>query len=204
MKTLFIKAKSKSKVNPSKILDISKKIPKNISIVYSIQFEDIAKDIKKILSKKHKITSFIQVLGCSKPEFPKNTQAILLIGSGRFHGISLAYESKLPIYILDRNNLSRVTKQDIEKLQNRQKASYLRFLNSNKVGILVSTKPGQSKIKRALELKKALNKKTYLFLTNNINTMEFENFSINSYINTACPRIDFDNSAIINIDKIKP
>ena len=204
MKTLFIEARSKSKVNPNKILEISKEIPKSIAIAYSIQFKNIAQDIKKILSKDHKITSFTQVLGCSNPKFPKDTQAILLIGSGRFHGISLAYESKLPIYILDRNNLSRVTKQDIEKLQNRQKASYLRFLNSNKVGILVSTKPGQNRLKRALELKKALNKKTYLFLTNNINTMEFENFSINSYINTACPRIDLDNSAIINLDKIRP
>ena len=204
MKTLFIKAKSRSKVNPKKILEISKKLPKNLAIAYSIQFEDIAKDIKNILSKDHKITSFIQVLGCSNPIFPKTTQAVLLIGSGRFHGVSLAYRTKLPIYILERNNLSKVTREEIEKLQKRQKAAYLKFLNSNKVGILVSTKPGQNRLKRALKLKKRIGKKTYFFLANTINTMEFENFKISSYINTACPQLELDTSSIINMNRIKP
>jgi len=203
MKTLFIEAKSKSKVNSNKILEISKRLPKNIAIVFSIQFKQIAKDIKKILSKNHKITSFIQVLGCSKPKFPKTTNAILLIGSGRFHGISLANDIKLPIYILEKNNLSKVTKQEVEKLQKRQKASYLKFLNADNIGILISTKPGQSKLKQALNLKKQLKKKSYLFICNNINTQEFENFPIDSYINTACPRLDMD-TTIINIRDIKP
>jgi diphthamide biosynthesis enzyme Dph1/Dph2-like protein len=204
MKTLFIEAKSRSKVNSRKILEISKVLPKNIAITYSIQFKNIAQNIKKILLKNHKITCFIQVLGCSRPKFPKNTNAILLIGSGRFHGISLAYGTNLPIYILNRNNLSKITKEEVEKLQKKQKAAYLRFLNSNEVGILVSTKPGQNRLKKALEFKKQLKKKSYLFLSNNINTNEFENFPINSYINTACPQLELDTSFIININKIKP
>ena len=203
MKILFIEAKSKSKVNPNKILEISKKLPKNLAIVYSIQFKDIAQDIKKILLKNHKITLITQVLGCSKPIFPKTTQAVLLIGSGRFHGISLAYTTNLPIYILDRNNLSKITREEVEKLQKKQKSAYLKFLNANKIGILISTKPGQNRIKKALDLRKQLNKKSYLFLANNINTAEFENFNIDSWVNTACPRLDMDNPSIINIGSIK-
>ena len=204
MKLLHIEAKSRSKVNPNKILEISKKLPKNIAIAYSIQFKDIARDIKKILLKNHKINTFIQILGCSKPRFPKNTEAILLIGSGRFHGISLAYETKLPIYILDRDNLSKITKEDVEKIKKIQKAAYLKFLYSENIGVLISTKPGQNRLKKALDLKKQIkDKKVYLFLTNNINVPEFENFNINSWINTACPRLDMDNSSIININRIK-
>ena len=202
MKTIFIPAKSKSRVNSKKILEISKKLPNNIAITYSIQFQEIAKDIKKILSKKHKITSFIQVLGCSKPKFSK-TDAVLLIGSGRFHAISLACETKLPIYILEKHNLSKITNQDIEKLQKTKKAAYLKFLNANKLGILISTKPGQNRLKHALNIKDQIKKKSYLFLSNNINTLEFENFTIDSYINTGCPRLDMD-STIINIQDIKP
>jgi 2-(3-amino-3-carboxypropyl)histidine synthase len=202
MKTLFIPAKIKSKVNESKIKSLSRKLPKNIAMAYSIQYQEIASEIKKILSKTNKVTEIIQILGCSKPNFPKNTQAILLIGSGRFHALSLASKTKLPIYILERDNLSEISETDIESFKKRKKASYLKFLNAEQVGILVSTKPGQENLKKAINLKKKLkDKKSYLFISNNINSEEFENFGLESWINTACPRLDMD-SHIINAGEL--
>lgn len=201
MKKLFISAKSKAKINSKKILDIAKKLPKNIAITYSIQFIDIAKEIKSLLKDK-KITAFQQVLGCSKPTF-KNTDAILLIGSGKFHAISLAYETKLPVFILYRDSLEQVSPKDIEIIEKKNKAAYLKFLHSDKIGIIVSTKPGQSRLDKARKLSRKKDKKYYLFLTNNINRNEFENFNIDSWVNTACSRLDMDSAAIINIDKLK-
>jgi diphthamide biosynthesis enzyme Dph1/Dph2-like protein len=87
MKTLFIPAKLKLEINKSKILPIFNKLPKNISIAYSVQYENYAKEIKNFLKENHKITAFTQVLGCSKPSFLKNTKAILLISDGKFHAI---------------------------------------------------------------------------------------------------------------------
>ncbi len=204
MKTLFIPTKIKSKINKSKILEISKKLPKNIVIAYSIQYKDIIEEIKKILSKNHKIIQVIQVLGCSNPKFPKDTQVIILISSGKFHAISLAKESKLPVFILENNKLEKIPKQEIESLEKKQKVSYMKFLNAEKVGILISTKPGQENIKKSIVLKNKLkDKKSYLFISNEINSKEFENFpDIQSWVNTACPRLDFD-SSIINLNKIK-
>jgi diphthamide biosynthesis enzyme Dph1/Dph2-like protein len=219
MKTLFIPVKIKSKVNKSKIISLSKKLPKEISIAYSIQYKDVAFEIKNILSfgsqrrangkftslsKTHKITKLIQVLGCSKPIFPKNTKAVLLISSGKFHAISLAIESKLPIYMLEHDKLIKISEKDIESFKKKQKVSYVKFLNADKIGILVSTKPGQQNLEKALDFKKRLKeKKSYLFISNNIDTREFENFGLNSWVNTACPRLDMENNSIINIDKIK-
>lgn len=202
MKTLFIEAKSRAKANPKKIIEISRKLPKHLAIAYSIQFKQIAQDIQKILSTNHKITKTIQVLGCSKPNFPDNTQAVLLISSGRFHGISLAYETNLPIYILERDNLTEILQKDLEEFKIKQKASFLKFLNANKIGVIISTKPGQNRLKKAIELKKTLNKKSYLFLANNINTPEFENFGIDSWVNTACSRMDMNNPSMINASRI--
>jgi len=199
MKTLFIPAKSKAKINTKKVLELVKKLPKNIAITYSIQFKEIASKIKDILKDK-KITSFTQVLGCSKPQF-KDTDAILLIGSGKFHAISLAYETKLPVFILSRDSLEQISKQDIELIEKKHKAAYLKYLHSNKIGVIVSTKPGQNRLKQALKLSKNKDKKHYVFLTNNINRNEFENFDIDSWVNTACPRLDMD-SSVINIDKL--
>lgn len=201
MKTLFIPAKIKSEINTKKIQSL--KLPKNISIAYSIQYKDIAFEIKEILSKTHKVTKLIQVLGCSNPTFPKDTKAVLLISSGKFHAVSLAIESKLPIYTLEYNQLRKISEKDIESFKKKQKVSYVKFLHANKIGILVSTKPGQQNLKKALDFKKRLKeKKSYLFISNNIDTREFENFGLNSWVNTACPRLDMNDSSVINIDKV--
>ncbi len=204
MKALFIPAKLKSEIDKYEISKISKKLPKKIAVAYSIQYEDIALKIKNFLSKSHGITSFVQVLGCSKPNFSKGTQAVLLITDGKFHGISLALQTKLPIYILYKNRLTKISEQDIEILEKKQKASYLKFLNADKIGILISTKPGQQNLKKALETKnKIKNKKSYLFISNNIDVNEFENFGLDSWVNTACPRLDMESSRIINIKRIE-
>ena len=200
MKTIFIPVKIKKLIEKNKILEISKKLPKNIAIAYSIQYLDYASEIRQILLKNHEITSFIQVLGCLKPNIPKNTQAVLLIGSGEFHASSLAFETKLKVFILENNKLKEISKKEIEILEKKQKASYVNFLTQEKIGVLISTKPGQQNLKKALEFKKNLkNKLSYLFISNSINTSEFENFGLNSWINTACPRLDLNSNKILNL-----
>ena len=188
-------------MNKSKIKELSKKLPKDLAIAYSIQYQELAFEIRKILTN-HNITSIIQILGCSQPKLPKNTKAVLLIGSGRFHAVSLAYETKLPVYILEKNQLTNISEKDIELYEKKNKASYVKFLNANNIGILISTKPGQENLKRALNLKKKLKKNSYLFISNAINISEFENFALDAWVNTACPRLDMD-SSVININRIK-
>jgi len=198
MKTLFIPVKSNLKIDLSKV-DF-KKLPKNLAVAYSIQYKDLAEKIKELI----KPIFFTQVLGCSKPNFPKNTKAILLISDGKFHAISLAYESKLPVYLFNKGNIEKISEKEIEIFSKKQKGAYLKFLNAEKVGILVSTKPGQENLEKAINLKKKIkNKSSYLFISNNIDTNEFENFSeIQSWINTSCPRLDMSINSVINMDKL--
>ena len=203
MDIMFVPAQRKVKVNKNKILELSKELPKTIAIAYSIQFKDLAFDIKDILSKKHEITNIMQVLGCTIPKFSKPPQAILLIGSGKFHAIGLAAETGLPIYILEKDKLSEISKEQADKLKKKEKAAYLKFLHANSVGILVSTKPGQENLRRSMEIRKKFkDKKFYLFLDNNINVKQFENFTIDAWMNSACPRLDMD-YPIVNIANIE-
>ncbi len=192
MKTLFIPAKINSEVNEKKIQSLN--LPEGTAIAYSIQYKDIAKQIYDILSKKNKITGLVQILGCSKPKFSKDTKAVLLISSGDFHAVSLGFETKLPIYILESDKLRKISDEDVYAFEKQKHASYMKFLNSKKVGILVSTKPGQENLKEAIQLKSKLKgKQSYLFLSNEIDTRQFENFSdVNAWINTSCPRMDFE------------
>jgi len=199
MKKVFIPVKNKTNANLEKIKQLSKKLPKNLIIAYSIQFIELAKQIKNTL--KNKNISFFQVLGCSIPK-TKNKQAILLIGSGKFHAISLAYETKLPVYLLQKDKLEKISKKEIELIEKKHKAAYLKYLYSKKIGVLISNKPGQTRLKQALKLKnKIKNKKTYFFLSSTLNKLEFENFNLDSWINTSCPRLDMD-FPIINIGKL--
>jgi len=202
MKTIFIPAKIKSEINEQKISKLN--LPKNIAIAYSIQYQETASEIKKIISKKYKITSFLQVLGCSKPKLSKDTEAILLISSGKFHGISLAYEINLPVYILESEKLRKISEEEIDSFKKIKTVSYLKFLNADKVGILISTKPGQENLQKSVLFRNNLkNKDIYFFVSNEINTKEFENFpEIKSWINTACPRLDFD-SSVINLSDLE-
>jgi len=202
MNKIFIEAKSKQDLNKDLLIAESKKLPKKIAIAYSIQFKDTAYKIKQILSLDHKINTLSQILGCSKLKFSKDTQAVLLIGSGRFHAIALAYESKLPVFIYEGEKITKISNEEILNLEKKRKALYIKFLNSKDVGVLISQKPGQERIKRALALKeKFKDKNFYFFLDNNIAPSNFENFGIKCFVNSACPRLDMDND-VLNINDL--
>jgi len=193
MEKLFIPTRSKKPLDRKKFIEATKILPCQIAIAYSIQFQNQAIEAKEILSKDRTVTLSVQVLGCSNPRFPKDTKAILLIGEGKFHSVALSFESKLPVYVYEDNKIWKVPEEDVVKLEKKRKAAILNFLKSKKVGILVSTKPGQQRLQRALKLKeKFQDKEFYFFLDNTINLNEFENFNIKCWLNTACPRLNYD------------
>ncbi|MBU2612457.1 MAG: diphthamide synthesis protein [Nanoarchaeota archaeon] len=204
MKTIFVGAKVRREPDYEKVKKlVNEKIPeKNISICYSNQFVEIARKLEKVLDKN--VVHKTQVLGCSNPKFPKETQAILIVGQAKFHSVSLAYESKLPTYILEDSTIEKTSKEDVEKMEKKEKSMYLKYLNSKKVGILVTNKPGQQRLKSALNFCKELkDKKGYMFIANDLDVNEFENFQIDTWINTACPRMDLTDGNILNLEKLK-
>lgn len=198
MKTLYIEAVRKINLNESKLTELEKILPSTIYIAYSVQYKLLAEQVRRKLNKK--VLGFSQVLGCSELKTKDN---ILFIGDGRFHALNLAISSGKQVYIFDNNNINKITENEIEQYRMREKGKYLRFLTSDKVGILVSIKPGQENLSLALRLKKDIKKKSYIFLADNINPAELENFSLPIYINTACSSLEMDSGKIINFNLIK-
>jgi len=197
MKTLFIPAKSK--VDISVVLK-KVKIKGKIGLITTAQFLNQLPKAKKII--KNSIIAG-QILGCnvSTAEKIKNkVNSFLYIGSGKFHPIQAAIKTNKQVYIANpnTNEFSRISKEEIEKKKREQKGKLLKFLASKKLGILVSTKPGQNNLKKALSLQKKLKKESFIFIFNTLNTEELENFpDIDCWINTACPRIE--GKKIVNI-----
>ncbi|MAG19863.1 hypothetical protein CL618_00320 [archaeon] len=188
MKTIYIQAKNKKNILPFiKKINLKGKI----GLVSTIQYLN---QIQKIKLKKFIIAG--QVTGCniSKPKRIENKiDSYLFIGSEQFQPIYLAINTKKPVYILNptTEKFSKISQEQIKKYKQKIKGKKLKFLNADKIGILISNKPGQYKLKKALKLKNKY-KNSFLFLTNNINQQEFENFSdIDIFINTACPRLEY-------------
>lgn len=197
MKLLFIEAQKKldSDIND---IDFSN-LPKDIFLAYSIQFKELAERIKAKLGAR--VKGFSQVLGCSliKSEYP-----ILLVGSGKFHALNLALKGNT-LYILEGTKIAKLEESEVEKIKAKRKAALLRFYAAEKLGILVSTKPGQENLDKAVRLKKELIKKgkqAFIFISDYISIEELENYNIISWVNTSCQALTFD-SKVINLYEIE-
>ncbi|MFH1711331.1 MAG: diphthamide synthesis protein [Nanoarchaeota archaeon] len=204
MKTLFIEAIKNLELNKEKLRELEAKLPHTIYIAYSIQYKKLALQVRKEIKNKQ-ILGLSQVLGCS--DIKTNAEAILLIGEARFHALNLAISSNKQIFIFDNHTISKITEKEIEEIRKRDKGKYLKFLASNNIGILVSSKPGQNNLNIAMNLKKQIEitgKKAYLFISDNISISELENFpDIPIWVNTSCRGLSQDSMKIIDYSKIK-
>jgi len=206
MKVLYIETRSKAKPEDYNIdINFIKHLPKDIFLAYSIQFRGQAEAMKKELERNNiKVHGFRQVLGCTKLKSP---YTILLMGQGRFHALNLALQNTRPILLYSNGSSIAVGKREVDEYNKRKQGALSLFFSSDNTGIIVSAKPGQENLKRALKLKQKIEKKypekqVYIFASSMINTREFENFKIGSWINTACPGLANDNARILNIEDI--
>lgn len=199
MKKLFIPAYSTINIEP-----LIKKIKtkEKLGLLASVQFLPQLEKANKIL--KNSIIGG-QILGCNVNNAIKikdNIDAFLYIGSAYFHPIEIAIKTKKPVYILNplTQKISKVNEKEIEKHEKLKKGKLIKFYSAKSYGILVSIKPGQYNLKKALELQKNITN-SYIFIFNNFNENEVENFpNIDFWINTACPRID--SKKIINLEDL--
>jgi 2-(3-amino-3-carboxypropyl)histidine synthase len=217
MKTIFIQAKHNEKISLPE--DLIRKLPKEVALFTTVQFIGSIKDIKKQLEKKginvkllktkhSKYTA--QILGCNVEKF--KAENFLYIGDGMFHPKALLLKNNARVFVYNpfTKKHFELSKKDAEDMIKKQKAGLVKFLYSKEIGVLISTKPGQNKLKEARALKKKYPEKNFYFLI--FNTLDFtqlENFNfIECFVNTACPRISYDDSEkirkpMVNIDDLQ-
>ncbi len=223
---IFIDAKWQGKIKLPKELEnyFKKNKISSIALFASIQFTDLNNFIKQIENLEIKVNTTkakrtnekIQILGCDcykdsfKENIIQNSDAILYIGDGLFHPKALLLsqiktKEIKPIIIFNpiTNHISILEKKDIEKQIQRHQRNLKLFINAKKIGILVTIKLGQQYFELAKKLKENLekeNKRAYIFIDNNIELNQLENYPfIQAWVNTACPRIGTDD--ILNTEK---
>ena len=202
MKIMMVEGRYKGEINLSN-LDTSA-LPKNIGLATTVQFLDFIDEIKNYLESNGKII-FVdklrqkyegQLLGCDiggADKIKHNVDAFLYIGTGIFHPLGIALNIDKDVFCYDPISavLSKIDRAEIERYNKKRKAAYLKFLDSEEIGILVSLKPGQNNFRKAVELKNKLkDKNCYLFAFDTLDFNQIENFPfIQCWVNTACSRI---------------
>ncbi|MCF7872230.1 2-(3-amino-3-carboxypropyl)histidine synthase subunit [Candidatus Woesearchaeota archaeon] len=224
MKVMHVEARIKGEIKLPE--NFVKKLPKKITVFTTIQLIDTLPKIIKQLEDAEKKPNIYktghtrhkgQILGCNVQKAEKYTDkefdAFVYIGDGLFHPKALAWENedkKVYAYNPFTEEQIIVDNEDIQLIKKRHKAALSKFYMSTHIGVLVTTKPGQFYLKRALELKEEYpDKKFYYIVDNTIDFNSLEDFPfIECWINTACPRIGFDDSIkigkpIINLEEVK-
>jgi 2-(3-amino-3-carboxypropyl)histidine synthase len=201
MKRIFIEGRYKGKIILPKL-----KLESPIGLFTAVQFignqDSMASQIEKqgLKAKTYKPGHAKyngQVLGCSVEQFA-GVKSILYVGDGRFHPLALAFKNNIPVHCYNpfTKKMSLIGNEELSIFKKLKEKAIKRFLMSDSVGILVSTKEGQSRLKHAIELKKKLEqskKKAYVLLADELNLQGLENFPfIQCFVNTACPRISYD------------
>ncbi|MBI4146976.1 diphthamide synthesis protein [Candidatus Woesearchaeota archaeon] len=149
-----------------------------------------------------------QVLGCNASEAEKikdKVDAWLFVGSGEFHPIQVALKTGQEVWLWNPSTQELGLLSDKAAILHagRKAGELSKYLHAKRVGIIVSTKIGQKNLVRAFELAKNVDKEYYIFACDELDMRQFENFSfIDFWVNTACPRIADERTAMVNIDDL--
>ncbi|MBW3020654.1 diphthamide synthesis protein [Candidatus Woesearchaeota archaeon] len=216
METIFVEARWEGTPNLKKVKEYcSSNGIKKLAVFSSVQFVDpelFSKqldDVEVLITKAKRTHYKGQILGCDSyhDSFEKDiiseADAALYVGDGKFHYnallLSMAYskiDKDLIVYDPTTDVLTIHNSSEMKPVLKRIKGRILKLLTSEKVGILVTNKPGQCHRGMALRLKEKLEKegkKVFIFVDNTFDFKHCEDYNfIQIWINTACPRIGQD------------
>jgi 2-(3-amino-3-carboxypropyl)histidine synthase len=172
-------------------------------------------DIKVITSKPLRTNEEYQLLGCISYKdalrLEEEPDAFLYIGDGVFHPRALVLAQReekkfkeIIRYDPIQNKMILMGKEDCERIFKKYQASLTKFLMSKNIGVLITVKPGQQQFKVSKKLRELYPEKNiYFFAEDTLNYSHLEDFNfIQAWVNSACPRIGFDDAANLPLSMI--
>ncbi|MCD6312567.1 MAG: diphthamide biosynthesis enzyme Dph2 [Thaumarchaeota archaeon] len=145
-----------------------------------------------------------QVLGCGyEPllRLSREVECHLIIGS-RFHGLGLALQTEKPVYSLD-PELRRLDdlSAEVKKLL-RSRYGYIEmFREAERIGVVVSVKPGQYRMGAAVKLREALRKagkRAEILIMDDVEVNLLRDSGFEGFVNTACPRLSIEDQQALD------
>ena len=144
-----------------------------------------------------------QVLGCSfAAAEATGAEEILFVGTGLFHPTGIALATRARVTALDPLT---GTAQEVsgDALMRRRFAVMEKARGAKSVGIIVSTKSGQQRIDLARRLA-SLSPTAVIVTMREVDPDELLNLGFACYVNTACPRLAYDDQVRFPVPVLSP
>ncbi|MCS6784818.1 MAG: diphthamide biosynthesis enzyme Dph2 [Candidatus Caldarchaeum sp.] len=184
---------------------------KRVGVGASVQWLDFIPEVAELLKSRgvEPVTAEpdlfsvynAQVLGCDVSALKKiedYVDGFLVLGSV-FHGLGVAVSTRKTVVAADPHSQQvKNLEQHREKILRQRFMQITAFKQSEKVGVLVSVKPGQMRLGIAKRLNKALNesgKKSFIVTADEITVSTIMENSFDGFVNTACPRLSLEDQA---------
>lgn len=157
-----------------------------------------------------------QLLGCNlqplKDYAEESFDGILYVGDGLFHPKALLWKNDVPTFLFNpfSGEEYEASEEDVARIRRKHQAALSAFHLAKTVGVLIPLKPGGQMYARwALDLKRLYPEKTFVNLVDyNVDFAGLENFPFcECFVNTACPRIPFDDASklprpVVNLEDV--
>jgi len=144
-----------------------------------------------------------QVLGCNFEAATKTgAPEILFVGTGLFHPIGIALSTRSRVIALD--PLTGIASEvSGDTLLRRRFAVMEKARTASSVGIIVSTKSGQQRLDLARRLV-SLSPLATIVMMHEVIPDELLNLGFDAYVNTACPRLAYDDQIRFPVPVLSP
>lgn len=144
-----------------------------------------------------------QILGCNRSaaeEIESIVDSYLFIGEGDFHPLAVSLGTDKPVVVLNPVDGSvRTLEQQKDRILRRRFAAIESAREAQDFLILVSSKPGQDRYPVAQWAQKAIEGRggtATIVVMEEISAERLMPYSVDAYVNTACPRIALDDQAV--------
>lgn len=144
-----------------------------------------------------------QVLGCNfTAARATGADEILFVGTGVFHPVGIQLATGARVVALDPFT-GEVQEVDASRLVRRRAAVMEKARDAASFGIIVSTKSGQQRMSLARRLV-ALSDRAFLVAMREVSPAEMLDLGFGAYVNTACPRLAYDDQVRFPVPVLTP
>jgi len=147
-----------------------------------------------------------QVLGCNFTSVDRRAEAVIFVGDGNFHPKGIAIYSKKDVYAVSplEEKLRKFRKDEVEKFIRERYTLIAKAMECKNFCVVASSKPGQNRLDLAVKLRNLLNSVNCNSIIVYTDEVRLENFPCECIINTACPRISYDDWRVIKKPVLTP
>ncbi len=189
----------------------------SIALIASAQYAWKLGEVKAILEERGyevelkrgsgRVKLLGQVLGCNYTVLRNSkAEAVLFVGDGLFHPIGAKIYTGKKVYRF--SPLDREFEEvEVKDFMRKRMLNVSKAMEAERGAILISKKIGQKRMKLAMRLKEEadrIGKRVDLIYLDDITPEKISNFLYGYYVNTACPRISYDDFELFKVPILTP